>query len=165
MEKMPVSFYTIRFNDCDPMGHLNNGRYIDYFLNAREDHLRDHYDIDLREWAKQGVGFVVSHHEIRYLRSVNYNDKVGIQTMLIGWDETTLLVEMLMTDIAGQLKAILWTEFTRIDPRTGKRLAHPASFGEWIQGALVDGVEVEKGMDARIEILRAAITKDNGRPA
>src|SRR5215831_10798081 len=123
MEKMPFSFYTIRFNDCDPMGHLNNGRYIDYFLNAREDHLRDHYEIDLREWAKQGHGFVVSRHDIRYLRPVNYNDKVAIRTALIGWEETTLLVEMVMTDNAGQLKAIVWTEFTRIDPRTGKRLA------------------------------------------
>lgn len=159
MEKLPISFYTIRFNDCDPMGHLNNGRYIDYFLNAREDHLRDHYDIDLREWAKQGIGFVVSHHEIRYLRPANYNDKVAIRTALIGWGETTLLVEMLMTDDTGQLKAILWTEFTRIDPRTGKRQPHPEDFGDWIQGALLEGVDVGNGLSARIETLRALATK------
>lgn len=165
MEKMPISFYTIRFNDCDPMGHLNNGRYIDYFLNAREDHLRDHYDIDLREWAKQGHGFVVSRHEICYLRPVNYNDKVAIRSALIGWDDTTLLVEMVMTDTAGQLKAVLWTEFTRIDPRTGKRMAHPADFGIWLEGAFLEGVEVERGLAARIETLRASVTKDNGRAA
>ena len=159
MEKMPFSIYTIRFNDCDPMGHLNNGRYIDYFLNAREDHLRDHYDIDLREWAKQGIGFVVSRHEIRYLRPVNYNDSVTIRSALIGWGETTLLVEMLMTDAAGQLKAIMWTEFTRIDPRTGKRQAHPEEFGEWIQGALVEGVDEGLGLSARIEALRASAMK------
>src|SRR6185312_15641179 len=125
MEKNPASSYTVRFNDCDPMGHLNNGRYIDYFLNAREDHLRDHYGIDLREWARQGIGFVVTRHEIRYLRPVEYNDRVSIRSALIGWSDTSLLVEMVMMDGAGQLKAILWTEFTRIDPRTGKRLAHP----------------------------------------
>jgi hypothetical protein len=22
MEKTPISFYTVRFNDCDPLGHL-----------------------------------------------------------------------------------------------------------------------------------------------
>ncbi len=27
----------IRFQDCDPYAHLNNGRYLDYFMNARED--------------------------------------------------------------------------------------------------------------------------------
>ncbi|HXB91329.1 MAG TPA: acyl-CoA thioesterase [Puia sp.] len=154
MEKTPFSSYTVRFNDCDPMGHLNNARYIDYFLNAREDHLREFYGIDLREWASQGIGFVVTRHEIRYLRQVTYNDRVGIQSSLIGWGETWLLVEMQMLDAAGQLKAILWTEFTRIDPRTGKRLAHPAEFMEWIQGTLVEDVEVEKGLGGRVEVLR-----------
>ena len=64
MEKFPQSFYPIRFNDCDPFGHLNNSKYIDYFLNAREDHLKEHYDIDLKVWAQQGQAFVVSAHEI-----------------------------------------------------------------------------------------------------
>ena len=30
---------TVRFQDCDPFGHLNNARYIDYFLNARQDQI------------------------------------------------------------------------------------------------------------------------------
>src|SRR6201986_2401053 len=126
MEKYLESVYTVRFNDCDPFGHLNNSKYIDYFINAREDHLREHYGINLKEWALQGHAFVVSRHEIRYLRPVTYNDVVGIQSALIGWGDTSLLVEMLMMDEAGQLKAILWTEFTRIDPKTGRRIAPPA---------------------------------------
>jgi YbgC/YbaW family acyl-CoA thioester hydrolase len=159
MEKNPLSFYIIRFNDCDPLGHLNNSRYIDYFLNAREDHLREHYGIDLREWAQQGHGFVVSRHEIRYLRPVVYNDRVGIQSALIGWGDTWLLVEMQMLDSAGQLKAILWTEFTRIDPRTGKRQTHPPEFMDWIFGTLVEGIEVENGLNGRIEALRQQAAK------
>jgi len=159
MEKNPASSYTVRFNDCDPMGHLNNGRYIDYFLNAREDHLRDHYGIDLREWARQGIGFVVTRHEIRYLRPVEYNDRVSIRSALIGWSDTSLLVEMVMMDGAGQLKAILWTEFTRIDPRTGKRLAHPAEFMEWIHGTLVEDVDTEKGLNVRVDALRQRLVQ------
>lgn len=31
----------IRFIDCDPIGHLNNSKYLDYMLNAREDHVED----------------------------------------------------------------------------------------------------------------------------
>jgi acyl-CoA thioesterase FadM len=46
----PKSFYTVRFSDCDPMGHLNNARYIDYMLNAREDHLKQAYQINLLEY-------------------------------------------------------------------------------------------------------------------
>lgn len=155
MEKTPSSFYTIRFNDCDPFGHLNNSKYIDYFLNAREDHLKDAYGIDLREWASQGVGFVVSQHEIRYLRPVNYNDIVCIQTALIGAGDSWLLVEMGMFDQEQrQLKAIIWSKFTSIDIRTGRKENLPAVVLPFVQGALVEGVEVEKGLQARVEMVR-----------
>ena len=155
MEKRPVSSYIARFNDCDPMGHLNNARYIDYFLNAREDHLREHYGIDLREWAAQGQAFVVSQHEVRYLRPVTYNERIAIQTSLIGWGESWLQVEMLMMDAAGQqLKAACWTKFTRVDPVSGRRKEHPAEFMEWINGTLVEGIALDKGLTGRMEELK-----------
>jgi acyl-CoA thioester hydrolase len=62
MVTKPSTFYTIRFSDCDPFGHLNNSKYLDYFINAREDHLKENYDIDLKDWALRGLGFVVSRH-------------------------------------------------------------------------------------------------------
>ena len=51
------SFYTVRFSDCDPLRHLNNARYIDYMLNAREDHLKEHYQMDLADFYKKGTGW------------------------------------------------------------------------------------------------------------
>src|SRR5580692_12683596 len=112
MEKFPQSSYTVRFSDCDPFGHLNNSKYIDYFLNAREDHLKEYYDIDLKVWVEQGQVFVVSAHEIRYLRPATYNESVVIRSSLIGWGDSWLQVEMVMFGADGQLKAILWTVFT-----------------------------------------------------
>ncbi|WP_192348725.1 hypothetical protein [Algoriphagus sp. Y33] len=35
VEKIPESNSVIRFQDYDPFNHLNNARYIDYFINAR----------------------------------------------------------------------------------------------------------------------------------
>jgi YbgC/YbaW family acyl-CoA thioester hydrolase len=154
MEKTPRSFYTVRFNDCDPLGHLNNSKYIDYFLNAREDHLKTAYGIDLKVWAQRGDMFVVNQHEIRYLRPVTYNDVVCIQSALIAWGDTWLMVEMLMLDEDGQLKAILWTKFTRINAKTGRKEAHPAEFLEWLRNGLLEGVDVEKGLSGRLEELR-----------
>ena len=154
MEKTPVSSYSVRFNDCDPLGHLNNSKYIDYFLNAREDHLRTYYDIDLKEWAQRGDMFVVSQHEIRYLRPVVYNDRVDIQSALIGWGDTWLVVEMLMMDEAQQPKAILWTRFTRINARTGKSQSHPADFMSWIHATLVEEIDIEAGLKGRLEQLK-----------
>ncbi len=154
MEKFLQSIYPIRFSDCDPFGHLNNGRYIDYFLNAREDHLKEHYNIDLKVWAQQGQAFVVSAHEIRYLRPANYNESVAIQSALIGWGDSWLMVEMCMFGSDRQLKAILWSTFTRINPASGKRLVHPPEFQPFIDQALVEDFPVEIGLSGRIDSLR-----------
>lgn len=154
MEKTPRSFYTVRFNDCDPLGHLNNARYIDYFINAREDHLKESYGIDLKEWALRGLSFVVNQHEIKYIRPVTYNDRVCIQSALIAAGDTWLLVEMCMFDEQAQaLKAILWTKFTHINMRTGKRETIPADLTDFIQQALWDGADSKKGMKERISFL------------
>ena len=138
METNPRTFYTIRFNDCDPYGHLNNSRYIDYFLNAREDHLKEHYSIDLKEWAAKGIGFVVSRHEIQYIRAVSYNDTVCIQSALVGYGDNYLEVEMQMYDKDGlQRKAILLSKFTQIDLRTGKKDNLTAALEEFARQVLV----------------------------
>ncbi len=39
LKKIIESKVKIRFPDCDPFNHLNNSKYIDYFINAREDQL------------------------------------------------------------------------------------------------------------------------------
>lgn len=145
----------MRFNDCDPFGHLNNSKYIDYFLNAREDHLKEFYAIDLKEWALQGHTFVVSRHEIQYIRPVSYNDQVCIQTALIGIGETSLQVEMWMLDKEGQnTKCILWSSFTRIDSRTGKKTAHPEEFLQLFQQLMATDIDYAGGLNARIATLK-----------
>src|SRR5882757_9409616 len=98
MQTRLSSSYTIRFNDCDPMGHLNNARYIDYMLNAREDHLREDHGISLSEFAKQGVSWVVTNHEIQYVRPALYNERVCIKSELIEAKESQIMVEMIMYD-------------------------------------------------------------------
>jgi YbgC/YbaW family acyl-CoA thioester hydrolase len=156
MERTPVSFYTVRFNDCDPLGHLNNARYLDYFLNAREDHLRDHYGIDLRVWLERGDAFVVHSHEIRYLRPAVYNESVAIQSALIGAGDSWLLVEMQLFDREQQqLKAILWTRFTHINPKTGRKEPLSAELVDFVKEVLVEGVDLSGGVGARVEALRS----------
>jgi len=151
MVTKPSSFYTVRFNDCDPLAHLNNSKYLDYFLNAREDHAKEHYGIDLKEWAARGLGFVVSRHEIQYIRPVTYNENICIVTALVGFGDSHLDVEMLMYDKDQKnLKAILWTKFTHINSRTGKKDQLNGEIMEWVNQVLVTGVDLSQGMNARI---------------
>ena len=53
LERAPQSEVLVRFADCDPFNHLNNSKYIDYFINAREDHLIKYYYFDIYRMAKE----------------------------------------------------------------------------------------------------------------
>jgi YbgC/YbaW family acyl-CoA thioester hydrolase len=150
------SFYTIRFNDCDPFGHLNNSRYIDYMLNAREDHLKQFYQLGLDSFYKQGIGWVVSSHEIQYVRPANYNETVCIQSDLLEAGDNSLLVEMRMLDESGAtLKALLWTRFTSVNIKTGKRENHSPEFAQFLKELVVTEIDPEEGMKKRLSSMKS----------
>lgn len=123
----PRGLYRIRYSDCDPLGHLNNTRYLDYFLNAREDQIREHYGLDIRRLHSDfGFVWLVSHTEIAYLTPAMPSEEVLIRTRLIDIGARTLLLEGLMLDRGDrQLKALTWIEFTFVDSRSGRTRKHP----------------------------------------
>lgn len=141
MDNYLQSIYTVRFSDCDPFSHLNNARYLDYFLNAREDHLRDNYQLDLVEFYKKGKGWVVTQHELFYLRPAVLNEKISILTGLLEAEPEKLLVEMLMLDEKQtQLKALLHTRFVPVSLTTGKKEAHSEEFTAFIADKIIPGL-------------------------
>jgi YbgC/YbaW family acyl-CoA thioester hydrolase len=148
MQLTPTSFYTIRFGDCDFLGHLNNARYLDYFMNAREDHLKTAYNIQLADYYKSGLGWVVSNHEIHYQRPANYNEQVCIQSSLLKAADDHLHVEMLMLDEQqSHFKSLLWTRFVPINIKTGKRENHPVNFMDFARG--IENSELTKTSNSR----------------
>lgn len=129
MNKIPHSYYTVRFGDCDLFAHLNNARYLDYFINAREDHLKESYNIDLTQYYEKGVSWLVGSHQITYLRPAAYNERIFISSTLIDMSQDMLLVEMIMMDEnQSHLKAFLWTKFVSINVKTGRKENHSESF-------------------------------------
>jgi acyl-CoA thioester hydrolase len=161
MEKNPRSFYRIRFGDCDPLGHLNNARYIDYFINAREDHLRQHYDIDLKDYHAKGESWVVGSHEIIYKRPAFYNEMVCISSSVISLSADSILVEMIMTDEESKyIKSILWSSFIHVNVKTGKKENHTEDFMEFARQVEVTDVEIKAGLREREAFLRAARNVD-----
>ncbi|MEJ5993368.1 acyl-CoA thioesterase [Pedobacter sp. Du54] len=151
MIKEPQSFYTVRFSDCDLFGHLNNARYLDYFLNAREDHLKDNYQLDLTSYYHKGIGWVVGSHEINYLKPAKYNEKVLIKSSLVKASDQYLLVELLMMNAEQtELKAIMWTRFVPISVKTGKRENHPSDFMEFAKRIELENSFAEGSIKERI---------------
>jgi YbgC/YbaW family acyl-CoA thioester hydrolase len=116
----------IRFPDCDPFNHLNNSRYIDYMINAREDQLIKHYNLDIYKMAREtGVSWVVSQTQIAYLSSAELMEIVTIQTKLVSYSDKNLLVEAIMWDEnKTQMKALMWIKFAHFSLRTRKSLQH-----------------------------------------
>ena len=116
----------IRFADCDPFNHLNNLKYLEYFMNVREDHLQSGHGLNLVQIAREkGVGWVVSKHQIAYLNSAHLAETVIIQTTILKWRKRGLLLEMRMWDKSKtKLKAIMWAEFVHFDLRSQISIAH-----------------------------------------
>lgn len=154
LEITPHSYDKIRFYDCDPFGHLNNARYLDYIMNAREIHLAKYYDFHLEKFYAQGWGWVVSSHEILFLRPAQFNETVFIQTSLIGATDSSFMVEGIMYDEhKSSMKALLWTKFTAINLKTGKRQAHQPEMVEFAANVLNKDVDVESGLAKRVQML------------
>lgn len=124
----PSSIITVRFQDCDPFNHLNNGRYVDYFLNAREDHLLDHYGLDIYRVAREtGLSWVVSTSQIAYLRPAFLMEKVLVETQLIAHGRKHVQVEMRMWSAdRKELKAFCWMGFVHYDIRKNASMEHSA---------------------------------------
>lgn len=111
LAKVMESKAKVRFQDCDPYGHLYNARFLDYFMNAREDHLLTHYDLDIYDYAKHGLGWVVAQNQISYFDPANIMETVSITTKLIQYNQKSLTVESIMyNDDCSKIKSILWTK-------------------------------------------------------
>lgn len=126
LEKVINSRTKVRFQDSDPFNHLNNGKYIDYMMNAREDQIQEHYGLDLFDLAKnQGVGWVVATNQISYINSAITMEDLYMDSQLINYSDKHLDVEVRMWNKdRTQLKAFLWARFVHVNLRTQKVSEH-----------------------------------------
>lgn len=152
----PESKLIVRFQDCDPFRHLNQSRYLDYFVNAREDQLREHYGLDIYRFAMEnGLAWMVVRNQIAYLRQVMVNEIVTIQTHVIEYDQQNLTVEMIMWDENKiKPKALLWGTFAFVNLLEGRRADHPAEMMEYYSKVHWDGAKGQT-FDQRIQALYA----------
>ncbi len=143
---LPCSQVLIRFQDCDPFGHLNNARYLDYFMNAREEHLAEFHGLDIYERQKQcGENWVVLGHQIAYLAPVRMREKVRIRTCLLEFGARELLMEGQMLGLSGEMpRAMLWTRFAYFSLAQGRSLPHPPDILDFLTGIRLPGQEVER---------------------
>jgi YbgC/YbaW family acyl-CoA thioester hydrolase len=148
--KILESKTTIRFQHCDPFNHLNNSEYLNYLVNAREDQLIEHYDINIYKMAREeGKSWVVGSNQIAYLKPAWLMETVCIQSQLINYNDTSLDVELRMyNEDKTQLKAIMWSKYVHFNLLEQRREKHTPNFMELFE-SVKDSVE-EKTFEERV---------------
>ncbi|GAB1858571.1 acyl-CoA thioesterase [Flavobacteriaceae bacterium MHTCC 0001] len=145
----------IRFQHCDPFNHLNNGSYIDYFMNHREDALIENYDLDIYKIAKTtGKSWVSSSNQIAYLKPAFLMETVAISSQLIKFNDSELVVEMRMYDeLKSHIKSVIWCSFVHFNLLEQKREFHAAKFMDIFKQ--VHNPLKETSFDERITFFKA----------
>ena len=144
------------------LGHLNNARYLDYFLNAREDHLTAHYQLNLGELAReQSAAWVITKHHISYLKPARQGVQVRICSQLIHFDNSNLVLEMQMRSEDGlRLLALLWSEMAFVAMPAGTRADHSAALMDLLDQLDVEAVDYDPdGFDERVKEVRQQLKK------
>jgi acyl-CoA thioester hydrolase len=148
----------IRFPDCDPFNHLNNARYIDYFINAREDHIMANVNFNIYQYAAQnGMGWVVSKNQIAYLKPAFLMETVIIDSTALHIGDREVAVEMKMwNEGKDKLKSVLWSNFVHINMKTQRPENHSKELMELfkpVENPLASIVS----FDERVEQLRSMV--------
>ena len=154
--KNPESSYVIKFQDCDPLGHLNNVRYLDIFLNAREEHTMKHYALNLMQLLKEHrTAWVVTNHQIAYIRPADHGKTVHIQTRIVHFDNSTVVIESIMLNEARtKLKSVCWTTYRYISTETGKPTDHSDDLMDLLDNLDMDDMHYDPdGFQERIRKL------------
>ncbi|MGH1338112.1 MAG: acyl-CoA thioesterase [Aureispira sp.] len=127
LPKVLSSQTRVRFQDADPYKHLNNSKYIDYLINAREDQVEEAYGLNFVEIAQQrNLGWVVAQQQIAYLKPAYVWETVYIDSQLTQLSNRHLEAEIRMWDKdKKQLKAFLWVRFVAVGVKEQRVKEHP----------------------------------------
>ena len=138
----PETTAWIDFQDCDPFGHLNNAKYLNYIMQARTLQLKQFYDFDIyAHTQKTGNGWVVGTTQISYLMPARYNETVRIQTRLLHADNFRIVPEAVMTSADGtKTHAIAWVEFIYVNTAKGRPTKHESELSAFLQSLVVSGI-------------------------
>lgn len=151
----------IRFQDCDPLQHLNNAKYFDYYFNAREDQVAKLYGFDPGQlFSELKSSWVVYQHQISYIRPALVSEWVRIMSRIISVEEDTIVTEFYMTDVTRtQLKNVLWVTLKYVSVETGKRIPHHEPVKELLETIRVPDVNFGNlNFNDRIRDIKQSLT-------
>ncbi|HLP22087.1 MAG TPA: acyl-CoA thioesterase [Chitinophagales bacterium] len=76
-----VARIEIRFNECDPLGIVWHGNYVNYFQEGREAFGKK-YGLDYMEMYKKGYATPIVHLATDFKRTLTYKDIALVETTM-----------------------------------------------------------------------------------
>jgi acyl-CoA thioester hydrolase len=73
---------TVRFRDCDPLGHVNNAVYLTYLEQARFHLWRAQFGYVAKpagDGGKRGLGFILAKADIDFTAQARYGDELEVR--------------------------------------------------------------------------------------
>jgi acyl-CoA thioester hydrolase len=129
---------TVRFSDCDPLGHVNNASYSTYLEQARIVLWRAQAGIVLRRPAlgQGGEGFILGRTEIDFRSEAHEGDELEIRLSLAGFGRTSAtytydIVEVKTGRLVAEARTVqVWYDYAAKKPaplteETKERLSVP----------------------------------------
>ena len=150
----------IRFQDCDPLRHLNNAKYFDYFFNAREDQVPKLYGVEMMDFIKKyQAAWVIYNHNISYVKPAQVGEWVRIKSRIIWHNHNTVVLEYYMTDDSEkQLKTLLWTTMRYVTLAEGKSTDHTGAVNEFLLATSLNediaGIQIKDRVRTLIQELK-----------
>ncbi|MEX2565949.1 MAG: acyl-CoA thioesterase [Cyclobacteriaceae bacterium] len=157
--KETESRVVIRFQDCDPLQHLNNAKYFDYFFNAREDQVPKLYGVEMIDFIrKYNAAWVVYNHNISYIRPAKVGEWVRIMSRVIWHDHHSLVVEYYMTDDnKEELKTLMWTTMRYVDVKEGRSTDHKGAVKAFLKAVSEEVNVAEVTVRERIKEIKSKL--------
>lgn len=119
---------SVRFQDLDVAGHVNNAVYVTYLEEARVDYLREVLGVD----GVEELSAVVAHTEIDYQKPVRDDSQVTIalRTRELGTSSIPMEYEVRAGD---EVVATAETVMVTVDYGTGETRPMPDAWREQIE--------------------------------
>jgi len=116
MHTFPIQ---IRFNDIDPLGHVNNVIYGHYFDMARYDFLVQKLG-DLTNLRFSRYIFIVVRTENDFIHPSFLEDQLHVETSLLRVGNKSLHIQQSVVDEKGLVRAKCLSVMAAFDKETGK---------------------------------------------
>lgn len=118
---------TIRYNDLDPQGHVNNTAYLIYLEEARINFIKS---LGLWKGSFPDLGIIVADIHVAYKLPVLYGQAMWVSVSVSKVGNKSILLEHTFTDEQGTIFATAEVVLVTFDFHTGQSIPVP---DEWRQ--------------------------------